>query len=167
MRFRKSITLFKGFRLNFSKSGISTTIGGKGASINIGKKGTYLNTSIPGTGLYDRKRISPPSMSKKPGGLKTVCIAIGVMLIVVSFIATFKVVLFLLGVAFFSLGIVLSKKERRIDQYIEAYTVYVTRSGSKYHSSKNCPVLQSAKMIGEMPVDEAVNNGLSACEKCM
>lgn len=57
MRFRKSINIFKGVKLNFSKSGVSVTVGGKGVSANIGKKGLFLNTSIPGTGLYDRKKI--------------------------------------------------------------------------------------------------------------
>ena len=57
MRFRKSINIFKGLKLNFSKSGVSLTVGGKGVSANIGKKGLFLNTSIPGTGLYDRKKI--------------------------------------------------------------------------------------------------------------
>lgn len=47
-----------GVHLNFSKSGVSTSIGPKGAKINIGKRGTYLNTSIPGTGLYSRQKIS-------------------------------------------------------------------------------------------------------------
>ena len=58
MRFRKSITIFKGVKLNFSKSGVSLTVGGKGVSANVGKKGVFLNTSIPGTGLYDRKKIA-------------------------------------------------------------------------------------------------------------
>ena len=58
MRFRKSITIFKGLKLNFSKSGVSVTVGGKGVSANVGKKGVFLNTSIPGTGLYDRKKIA-------------------------------------------------------------------------------------------------------------
>ena len=58
MRFRKSINIMKGVRLNFSKSGVSLTVGGKGVSTNIGKKGVFLNTSIPGTGLYDRKKIA-------------------------------------------------------------------------------------------------------------
>lgn len=53
MRFRRKAKLFPGVYLNFSKSGISTTIGVPGASINLGKQGTYLNTGIPGTGLYD------------------------------------------------------------------------------------------------------------------
>jgi len=57
MRFRKSVTLFKGVKLNASKSGVSFTVGGKGLSLNVGKKGVFLNTGLPGTGLYDRKRI--------------------------------------------------------------------------------------------------------------
>ena len=57
-RFRKYIKIAPGVKLNISKSGISTTIGGKGASVNIGKDGAYLNTSIPGTGLYNRHKIS-------------------------------------------------------------------------------------------------------------
>ena len=63
MRFRKSVKICKGVRVNFSKSGISTTVGMRGLSVNIGKKGTYLNTGIPGTGLYDRYKISGGSTS--------------------------------------------------------------------------------------------------------
>ncbi|ACF13356.1 hypothetical protein Ctha_0889 [Chloroherpeton thalassium ATCC 35110] len=57
MRFRRKTKLFPGVYLNFSKSGISTTIGVPGASLNFGKQGTYLNTGIPGTGIYDRQKI--------------------------------------------------------------------------------------------------------------
>lgn len=57
MRFRKSITICKGVKLNFSKSGVTATVGGKGISANLGKQGVFLNTSLPGTGIYDRKRI--------------------------------------------------------------------------------------------------------------
>lgn len=57
-RFRRSVRVFPGLKLNFSKSGISTTIGTKGASVTVGPKGTYANVSIPGTGLYNRQKIS-------------------------------------------------------------------------------------------------------------
>lgn len=63
-RFRKSFKIAHGVRINLSKSGFSTTIGGKGASVNIGGNGTYLNTSIPGTGLYSREKISSGSTSQ-------------------------------------------------------------------------------------------------------
>lgn len=57
MRFRKSVKVCPGVRLNFSKSGVSTSIGVKGASVTVGKKGVYANYGVPGTGIYDRKRI--------------------------------------------------------------------------------------------------------------
>lgn len=57
MRFRRSIRLGKGLRLNLSKSGLSLSAGFRGASVTFGPRGTYLNTGIPGTGIYDRKRI--------------------------------------------------------------------------------------------------------------
>ncbi|WP_407933078.1 DUF4236 domain-containing protein, partial [Herbiconiux daphne] len=34
-RFRKSVKIMPGVRLNFSKSGMSTSIGGKGATMNF------------------------------------------------------------------------------------------------------------------------------------
>lgn len=52
MRFRKSIKLFPGVKINLSKTGISTSVGPKGATVNItpGRK-TRLTTGLPGTGL--------------------------------------------------------------------------------------------------------------------
>lgn len=61
--FRKRIKIAPGVHLNFSKGGVSTSIGPNGAKINIGKSGTYLNTSIPGTGLYSRQKISGKKVS--------------------------------------------------------------------------------------------------------
>jgi hypothetical protein len=57
MRFRRRAKLFPGVYLNFSKTGISTTIGVRGASVNFNKQGAFLNTGIPGTGIYDRQKI--------------------------------------------------------------------------------------------------------------
>lgn len=51
-RFRKSIKLAPGVRLNVSKKGISSvSIGRSGARVNIGKKGTRSTLGIPKTGL--------------------------------------------------------------------------------------------------------------------
>lgn len=52
IRFRKSLTLAKGVRLNFSKRGVGISAGIKGARIGIGSRGLYTSTSLPGTGLY-------------------------------------------------------------------------------------------------------------------
>lgn len=50
-RFRKSIGITKGVRLNLGKKGASISVGGKGASLNINKRGTRTTVGIPGTGL--------------------------------------------------------------------------------------------------------------------
>lgn len=65
MRFRKSIKLAPGIRMNLSGSGLSWTLGPRGASIGIGKRGTFLNTGIPGTGLYSRQSLSSGSSTSR------------------------------------------------------------------------------------------------------
>ncbi len=65
-RFRRSVRLVPGVRLNFSKSGVSASFGIRGASVTVGKAGTHLNLGIPGTGLSYRTRLDaqvkrPPS----------------------------------------------------------------------------------------------------------
>ena len=50
-RFRKSVKLFPGVRLNISKGGISTTFGPRGVSVNLGKRGTRATVGVPGTGV--------------------------------------------------------------------------------------------------------------------
>lgn len=61
LRFRRSVRLFPGVRLNFSRSGVSTTVGVRGASMTLGQQGAHLNLGLPGTGLSYRTRISPPA----------------------------------------------------------------------------------------------------------
>ena len=69
MRFRKSLKIAKGVKLNLSKTGVSFTLGtGKGLSLNMGNKGAYLNWSIPGTGVYDRVRLDT-LLKDKLGGI--------------------------------------------------------------------------------------------------
>jgi len=68
--YRKRIKIIPGVHLNFSKRGISTTIGFKGASLNFGKSGTYLNTSIPGTGLYNRQKVSGNNSNGLPENIE-------------------------------------------------------------------------------------------------
>lgn len=60
LRFRKSITLCKGVKLNFGKTGMSVSVGGKGYHKTINTKGQVTTSvGIPGTGIYytDTKRL--------------------------------------------------------------------------------------------------------------
>ena len=57
MNYRKSKNI-GGFRLNFSKKGVGASFGVKGARVSLDSKGNINRTfSIPGTGLYDKKRV--------------------------------------------------------------------------------------------------------------
>jgi hypothetical protein len=54
-RFRKSIKVLPGIRLNVGKRGInSVSVGGHGVTTNIGKHGAHTTYSIPGTGISYR-----------------------------------------------------------------------------------------------------------------
>lgn len=58
LRFRRSVRAFPGVRLNFSATGVSTTIGGRGASLTVGPRGTFVNVGIPRTGISFRERVA-------------------------------------------------------------------------------------------------------------
>jgi hypothetical protein len=50
-RFRKSIKLLPGVRLNLSNRSTSVSVGGRGGRVNLSRRGTRLTTSLPGSGL--------------------------------------------------------------------------------------------------------------------
>jgi tetratricopeptide (TPR) repeat protein len=51
IRFRKSIKIAPGLRINLSKSGPSLSVGRPGATFNVGPKGTRTTVGAPGTGI--------------------------------------------------------------------------------------------------------------------
>jgi Protein of unknown function (DUF4236) len=50
-RFHRRLRLFPGVRLNFSKSGVSTSIGRRGAWLTLGKRRARVTVGLPGSGL--------------------------------------------------------------------------------------------------------------------
>ena len=60
-RYRSSIRLARGIRINFSKSGASLSVGRPGATVNFSKRGTRATVGLPGTGLSWSTRIKPPA----------------------------------------------------------------------------------------------------------
>lgn len=50
-RFRRSVKILPGIRLNIGKRGVSTSIGVRGAHLTIGKTGTRTTVGLPGSGL--------------------------------------------------------------------------------------------------------------------
>lgn len=64
-RFRRSVKIAPGLRLNFGKRGLSLSAGVRGSSVTFGPRGTYSNVGIPGTGLSFRERIGGGSEKRR------------------------------------------------------------------------------------------------------
>lgn len=74
-RFRCSVRLFPGMRLNVSRSGLSASFGVRGAHLTLGPKGTRTMVGIPGTGISytetssshsPRRRQLAPALEPQP-----------------------------------------------------------------------------------------------------
>jgi hypothetical protein len=50
-RFRRSISLGRGLRINLGKRGASLSIGRRGAAVNLNAHGTRTTIGVPGTGM--------------------------------------------------------------------------------------------------------------------
>jgi hypothetical protein len=68
-RFRKSIKLFPGIRINLSKSGVSASIGRPGATVNISDRGTRSTVGLPGTGISYTEKLSTTEPSAPSQGM--------------------------------------------------------------------------------------------------
>jgi hypothetical protein len=53
-RFRKTFSVLPGVKFNLSKTGVSTSVGGKGATLNVGHGKKMVTLGVPGTGLSYR-----------------------------------------------------------------------------------------------------------------
>ena len=70
-RFRKSIKLLPGVRLNLSKSGLSASVGKPGATINLSQRGTRTTVGVPGTGhSYSDTRKAPADPQQAQAGIQ-------------------------------------------------------------------------------------------------
>lgn len=56
-RFRRTLKIAPGIRLNLGKRGVSATIGGRLARITMGPSGNRVGSSVPGMGLYYSKKL--------------------------------------------------------------------------------------------------------------
>lgn len=69
-RFRRSVKLLPGVRLNFSNRGMSTSIGPTGATLNFSNRGTRATVGLPGTGVsysaLTSSRTTAPSYLSNP-----------------------------------------------------------------------------------------------------
>lgn len=73
-RFRKSVKLMPGVRLNVGKRGVSLSAGVRGARVTLGKERTTTSVGLPGTGLshvtssrHDATEEGPPNAEDRGG----------------------------------------------------------------------------------------------------
>lgn len=64
-RFRRSVRIAPGLRVNFGKKGMSLSAGRRGATVTFGKNGVYGNVGIPGSGLSYRGKLSGSNIQKQ------------------------------------------------------------------------------------------------------
>ncbi len=95
LRFRKSISFGKFFRLNLSKSGVSLGMDPPGLNVNIGPRGVRQTIGLPGTGLSYQEthqwpkstevtpEPSPQEVSNAELGWKIIGIALAIIVLVV------------------------------------------------------------------------------------
>lgn len=89
-RFRKTVRIAPGIRLNLSSRGLSTTLGPRGLNVNVGKRGMFLNASVSGLGVSSRTRLGDGGGSGggdlgagSGGGTTTGCGCLGAILMLV------------------------------------------------------------------------------------
>ena len=80
-RFRRRLRVVPGIYLNFSKSGVSTSIGRRGATLNLSGNGARTTVGLPGTGLSYRSKPVPWSQpgagaGQQPSALAVVIVAV-------------------------------------------------------------------------------------------
>jgi hypothetical protein len=64
-RFRRSVKLMPGIRVNFSLSGVGLGLGIPGFNASLGPGGRFLNLGVPGTGLSYSHRLSETGRANK------------------------------------------------------------------------------------------------------
>lgn len=87
-RFRKSIKLLPGVRLNLSKSGVSTSIGRRGATLNFSERGTRGTVGLPGTGLSYSENLTSSGRRSSPGTMAALVVLV-LLILAGLFLAVF------------------------------------------------------------------------------
>ncbi len=59
LRFRRSIKLLPGVRVNLGLHGAGLSVGPRGFHVGVNRRGMYTSAGIPGTGLYAVHHVRP------------------------------------------------------------------------------------------------------------
>lgn len=86
-RFRRSISIVPGLRLNFGKKGVSASVGVRGAHVTIGKTGVRTTVGLPGTGLSytEHQRVAQSRVAENSTALAVIAmIGVGAALLAIK-----------------------------------------------------------------------------------
>ncbi len=209
LRFRKSISVAPGVKVNVNKKSAGVTVGKRGAHYTINTTGKQTaSVGLPGTGLsysksFGGKKKSSKASSKKASASSNTNSASADLLneakaagnntgcIILAIAAVAILALLVLGiwglVKLFSnkgsdkkasdnkaavesvadnndsSGQTNSTSSDKSDTVSGSEKVWVTASGSKYHSKSDCGGMSNAY---EITLEEAKQRGLTPCKKC-
>jgi len=77
LRFRRSIKLIPGVRLNLGLHGAGLSVGPRGPHVGVNRRGMYTSAGIPGTGLYAIRHIrSSPADPTVTGAIAAAVIVV-------------------------------------------------------------------------------------------
>lgn len=179
-RFHKSFKILPGIKLNINKKSVGVTLGTKGAHYTINSKGKRTaSVSLPGTGLSYSTSVGGTKNKQKdtPKNKINNVIRIGIAIVVVVCVAL------AIKSHFADKATTASSQTTAVTQSAEASTdtsaemkpagaagtasagdtVWVSESGSKYHSKSDCSGMEDAK---EITLEEAEKDGKTACKRC-
>lgn len=203
LRFRKSISVAKGVKVNINKKSAGVTVGKRGAHYTINTTGKQTaSVGLPGTGLSysksfggkkksnskassSKKSASTPSAGDdllneaKAAGSNSGCIILAIAAVAIVAILVFGI----WGIV----KLIVNHKDKAstsdkgaVESVVDndssssqssssssssgsGETVWVTASGSKYHSKSDCGGISNAYQI---TLEEAEQRGLTPCKKC-
>ena len=185
LRFRKSFKVAPGVKVNLNKKSAGITLGTKGAHFTVNTSGKRTaSVGIPGTGLSystssggKKKGTKGKPASKRAAFQKWIGILIAV-------IAVISVILALKGSLGQKADSTVSNTGTAVTQgggedvssgpdgkdtvssagtSDTAETVWISQSGSKYHSKPDCSGMEGAT---EVTLEEALEMGKEACKRC-
>jgi len=81
LRFRRRLSFGPGIRLNFSRSGVSTSVGRRGAWWTLGPRGSRVSVGLPGTGISYTEQLSSAPPPRRGSELALALIALGIVLL--------------------------------------------------------------------------------------
>lgn len=180
LRFRKSVKVAPGVKLNLNKKSVGITLGTKGAHYTINSKGKRTaSVGLPGTGLSYTTTSGGKkkgAVEKKPSKKAAVNKGIGILIAVIAILAAAGAIKSTLDKraadqASSTPAVTAAATANAVDSVSSgqatdaaAAKVWVSGSGSKYHSKSDCSGMKNPE---EITLQEALDLGKEPCKRCL